>query len=122
MAHTNNNAPNSSRLALWSSCCKDALVLCAVLVVGLGVSAAIATPPPGTGDVGDALCEIPLAVLNTSLGRAIATIGVLTIGIMATLGRVTWTQALVVGVGISVIFGSISIVGMLATSGTDCSI
>ncbi len=62
----------------------------------------------------NAMCSIPLAVVNTSIGRAIATLGIIILGVMATLGRVTWTQAVVVGVGISVIFGAASIAAMLA--------
>jgi type IV secretory pathway VirB2 component (pilin) len=75
----------------------------------------------GAGDVyasangmSNALCTIPLAVINTSIGRGIATLGIIILGIMATLGRITWTQAVVVGVGISVIFGAASLAAMIA--------
>ncbi len=62
----------------------------------------------------NALCTIPLAVINTSIGRGIATLGIIILGVMATLGRITWTQAVVVGVGISVIFGAASLAAMIA--------
>jgi type IV secretory pathway VirB2 component (pilin) len=75
----------------------------------------------GANGMSNALCTIPLAVINTSIGRGIATLGIIILGIMATLGRITWTQAVVVGVGISVIFGAASLAGMIAMgAGTAC--
>lgn len=94
------------------------LLLCALLVLALGATNSYAS---ATG-VAKAICTIPLSVINTSIGRGIATLGIIIIGIMATLGRVTWTQAIVVGVGIAVIFGAASVAAMIAMgSGTDCT-
>jgi type IV secretory pathway VirB2 component (pilin) len=90
-----------------------------VLVMGMG-NAAFAGPPPGS-EVGNAICQVPIAVITGNVGRGIATIGIIVLGVMATLGRITWTQAVVVGVGISVIFGAAAVVRMLATQGVDCA-
>ncbi len=96
------------------------LALCAVMVLALGVENSFATS--SAAGLGNALCTIPSSVINTSIGRAIATIGILIIGIMATLGRITWTQAVVVGVGISVIFGAASLAAMISVNqGQNCS-
>jgi type IV secretory pathway VirB2 component (pilin) len=94
------------------------LLFCAVLVLAIGITNSYASAV----GVSKAICTIPLSVINTSIGRGIATLGIIIIGIMATLGRITWTQAIVVGVGIAVIFGAASIAAMIAMNqGTDCS-
>jgi type IV secretory pathway VirB2 component (pilin) len=94
------------------------LFLCALLVLALGATNSYAT---ATG-VSKAICTIPLSVINTSIGRGIATLGIIIIGVMATLGRVTWTQAIVVGVGIAVIFGAASLAAMISLNqGTECT-
>lgn len=95
----------------------ECFVLASLLVVAIGACNAYAT-----AGIAASLCTIPVSVLNTSIGRSIATIGIIIIGIMASIGRVTWPQALVVGVGISVIFGAAAIAGMLALGqGHDCA-
>lgn len=97
------------------------VMLCFALVFAMGITNSFATTNQAADDFGKAICTIPEAVITGSIGRAIATIGIIIIGIMATLGRITWTQAMVVGVGISVIFGAAALAGMLAVSkGEEC--
>ena len=85
------------------------VMLCFALVFAMGITNSFATTNQAADDFGKAICTIPEAVLTGS------------IGIMATLGRITWTQAMVVGVGISVIFGAASLAGMLAVNkGDEC--
>ncbi len=86
------------------------LLLLAVLCITFMAGDAYAS----ANGMSNALCTIPLSVINTSIGRGIATLGIIILGIMATLGRITWTQAVVVGVGISVIFGAASLASMIA--------
>lgn len=96
----------------YSTC----LMLSAFMLLTIGTVDAYAG-----GALGTAMCQIPVSVISTSLGRAIATIGIIILGVMATLGRITWTQAVVVGVGISVIFGAAALAGTLSMgSGVDC--
>ena len=56
-------------------------------------------------DVGNYICVIA-DNFSGNAGRGIATIGISVIGTLALLGRITWTQALVVGVGCAVLFGA----------------
>ena len=100
-------------LQFFTSDVAKCLSLCAVIVLAMGASNAFAAAAVGTG-----LCSVPNAVLNGNIGRAIATLGIIIIGIGATLGRVTWTQAIIVGVGISVIFGAVAISSMFGATGT----
>ena len=44
------------------------------------------------------------------IGKAVATLGIITLGLFATYGRMSWHQALLVSVGIAVMFGSVGIV------------
>jgi len=95
------------------------LILSLLMVLLLGAADSFATS--SASGLGNAICTIPNSVINTSIGRGLATIGILVLGIMATLGRITWTQAVVVGVGISVIFGAASVAGMISMgSGVSC--
>lgn len=52
-------------------------------------------------------------------GRGLATIGVIMIGIGATLGRVSWGLAVTVGIGMSIIFNAGGIV-LLLTGKQGC--
>lgn len=114
----NTHRRTSSVVRLIKCDCTTYILLCTAIVLALSVTNSYAS----ASGMGKAICTIPLAVINTSIGRGIATLGIIIIGIMATLGRVTWTQAIVVGVGIAVIFGAASIASMIAMgSGTDCS-
>ncbi len=56
-------------------------------------------------NVGNYICKIANN-FSGNAGRGIATIGLSVIGTLALLGRITWTQAIVVGVGCSVLFGA----------------
>ena len=54
-------------------------------------------------DIATATCNAAGLFVGNA-GKGLATLGIATIGILATFGRVTWTQALVVGVGITTLF------------------
>lgn len=92
------------------------------ILSGILITAWLAAPPTANASgIAAGLCAISDSVILGSIGRAIATIGVIIIGIMATLGRVTWTQAMLVATGIAVIFGSASLAAMLSLGdGRDC--
>src|SRR4051812_12968353 len=55
--------------------------------------------------VGNYICFIA-DNFEGNAGRGIATIGLSVLGTLALLGRVTWTQAIVIGVGCAVLFGA----------------
>src|SRR2546430_1584680 len=68
-------------------------------------------------NVGNYICLIA-DNFTGSAGRGIATIGISVIGTLACLGRVTWTQAIVVGVGVAVLFSASTFLTQLGAGGT----
>jgi type IV secretion system protein VirB2 len=55
-----------------------------------------------------------------STGKGLATIAITIVGIGALLGKVSWGMAMIVGVGVAIVFGAASIVealGVKASSG-----
>ncbi len=60
--------------------------------------------------VGGIVCGTITNVMASGLARGIATIGVLIIGVGATLGRMQWTTAICVSVGIAGIYSASSLV------------
>lgn len=67
------------------------------------------------------ICTMIGTTMGGGLARAIATIGVIMVGAGATLGKVSWTLAISVAVGIAALFATASIVASLNTAGaTGC--
>ena len=83
-----------------------ATTFCVALSFMLMVSNAYADP--GT-DAGKAMCAIAWAA-QSSMGKGIATLGILMLGIGAMLGKVSWSMALLVAVGIVVVFNAGNII------------
>lgn len=80
----------------------------------------IAATVPGVayaeGVIGDVLCDVAGWFTGT-IGQGIATLAVIIIGIGALMGKVSWGMAIIVGIGVAVIFGASTIVGELSGSG-----
>lgn len=93
--------------------------LCYALFAFLGMTTVAYASGVGS-TIGDALCNIPAEIITGTIGRAIATIGVITLGLGALLGRITWGQALIVATGIAVLFGAASIVDIVSKDGEAC--
>jgi type IV secretory pathway VirB2 component (pilin) len=55
--------------------------------------------------IGDALCKLAELALGKA-GRGLATLAVIILGIGATLGKVSWGMAIIVTVGIAVVFNA----------------
>lgn len=66
----------------------------------------------GFTPVGIVLCNV-VTMIWSDIGRGIATLAVMIIGIAAALGKATWGQALLLAVGISLTFGAPVIVPQL---------
>ena len=56
-----------------------------------------------------ALCNVVLLMTSTT-GKAIATIAVIVVGLGALMGKISWGMALIVALGIALVFGAASIV------------
>ena len=95
-------------------------VLFALAVAALCV--ACATPVfAATGGLTD-LCGVISANMGSGkVGPAVASIAVIGLGVGASLGKVSWTSAVVVAVGIAVIFGYPTIVSDLSGGTSGCT-
>src|ERR1700722_20152725 len=56
------------------------------------------------GSIGSILCTIVQA-LTGQVGRAIGTIAIITVGIGALMGKISWGLALIVAMGVAIVFG-----------------
>ena len=80
----------------------------------------LAHADPEQTAMGNVLCKV-VDMVYGNLGRGLATLAVIIIGVGATLGKVSWGLAITVGVGISVIFNAENIVDLLdAGSDMNC--
>ena len=72
-----------------------------------------------SGVIGGLLCSVA-GWFSGSVGKGIATLAIIVIGVGALMGKVSWGMAIIVGIGIGVIFGAPKIIDMLNT-GADNS-
>lgn len=54
-------------------------------------------------------------------GRALATLAIIIIGVGALMGKVSWGMAIIVALGVAIIFGAPQIVKTLGAGGEACS-
>lgn len=97
--------------------------MCLLFVVSAVVMAAPDLVFAGTDTpIGNIFC-IVVDWFTGNTGKGIATIAITIIGIGALLGKVSWGMALIVGLGVAVVFGASGILNALNVSGvpTGCS-
>lgn len=70
--------------------------------------------PAHAQTLGQTLCGI--LSTNRAALSAIASLGIILLGIGATLGRITWKQALLVAIGIAALFGASAIAFSIAST------
>jgi type IV secretory pathway VirB2 component (pilin) len=76
----------------------------------------------GGGDAGaitETLCTLVTWMTGTT-GRAVATLAIIIIGVGALMGKVSWGMAIIVALGVAIIFGAPALVGMLGGQGGTC--
>jgi type IV secretory pathway VirB2 component (pilin) len=73
----------------------------------------------GGGTIGNMLCNVA-NWFKGPIGRGIATLAIIVIGVGALMGKVSWGMAIIVGIGIAVIFGAPTIVNELGAGGSGC--
>lgn len=75
-----------------------------------------------TNAIGQGICRA-VELITSDAGKAIATLAVITLGIGALLGKVSWGMAIMVAVGIVVIFAATDIVNQVSgnAAGADCN-
>lgn len=91
------------------------LTLCASLFLMAFISDAQAAG----ASLGNAICQIA-AVAQGQVAKGIATIAVIMLGIGAMLGKVSWSMALLVAVGIAVVFNAGGIVTSIFSGAGSC--
>ncbi len=87
---------------------------CAILLLSAQAAYAWVDTP-----MGNVLCNI-VDMVYGNLGRGLATLAVVIIGVGATLGKTSWGLAMTVAVGIAVIFNAGSVVSYLGAGGNGC--
>jgi type IV secretory pathway VirB2 component (pilin) len=68
--------------------------------------------------IGDLLCNVA-GWFSGTVGKGIATLAIIVIGIGALMGKVSWGMAIIVGLGVAVVFGAPQIVNELGGD-TNC--
>lgn len=106
-------------------CWKMCIVFCLAVIATMLPDITMAQTTTDTEDpISEAVCQI-VSRLTGPVGRAIATVAVVFVGIGLFLGKMSWGLAIAVGIGIGAIFGAaqiVSIVGgddVTACQGTD---
>ena len=72
----------------------------------------------GGGDtIADVLCEV-VNWFTGSVGKGIATLAIIIIGVGALMGKVSWGMAIIVGLGVAIVFGAGPLIQDLVTTGS----
>jgi type IV secretion system protein VirB2 len=98
----------------WQICLMVMLAVAAVMAPDF----ALANGGADT-NIGSTLCKA-VQMITGNTGKGLATIAVVVIGIGALLGKVSWGMAILVGVGVGIIFGAGTIVNAFAAGGAGC--
>jgi type IV secretion system protein VirB2 len=76
-----------------------------------------------TQTIGSLLCGV-VSWFTGTIGQGIATLAIIIIGIGALMGKVSWGMAIIVGIGVALIFGAPTLVDEIASfnpeSGQGC--
>ena len=103
----------------WQVCLM--VMLSAVIVMMPDFAFAQSSDTP----MGNVLCTA-LSWFTGNTGKGLATIAITVIGIGALLGKVSWGMAMIVGIGVSIVFGAAGLVSSMnagtsiGTSATSC--
>lgn len=73
------------------------------------------------GEIDVTICAVVNWFLGP-IGKAIATLAIIIIGVGALMGKVSWGMAIIVGIGIAVIFGADTIARQLGATGASCGV
>ncbi len=96
------------------------LSVCVMLAYAFMLVPEAALAGGGPSSIEDALCEV-IGWFIGPVGKAIATLAIIIIGVGALMGKVSWGMAIIVGLGVAVIFGAPEIAGLLGATGGNCA-
>jgi len=97
----------------WQVCLMVMLSAVLVTLPDLAHATTVGTNTP----MGAVLCTVT-AWFTGNTGKGLATIAITVIGIGALLGKVSWGMAIIVGIGVAIVFGAAGIVSAMF-SGTS---
>ncbi|MCI5050592.1 MAG: TrbC/VirB2 family protein [Rickettsiales bacterium] len=98
-----------------------ALTLCLVMTMGVMLMPEFAMAGGGGDVIAKVLCDV-VGWFTGSVGKGIATLAIIIIGVGALMGKVSWGMAIIVGIGVAVIFGAGHIVDDLGGDGATCAV
>lgn len=81
---------------------------CALAVAAPEMSYAAGNP------IADVLCDV-VDWMTGPVGAGIATLAVIIIGVGALLGKVSWGMAIIVGLGVAIVFGAPAVITSLSS-------
>lgn len=97
----------------WQICLM--VMLSAVVVMMPDLAFATATTSNDT-PMGNVLCTV-VGWFTGNTGKGLATIAITVIGIGALLGKVSWGMAIIVGIGVAIVFGAAGLVNTMGAGG-----
>lgn len=113
MTHTKNMTDTT-----WSAFLTVALFAAAMILPDLA-HAAPTTSTVTDSPLGSVLCRL-VAWITGPTGRALATLAIIIIGVGALMGKVSWGMAIIVAIGIAIVFGAPTILDLLGGGDSDC--
>ena len=88
----------------WQACLLVMLTVFVAMLPDLAAAADVSDTP-----MGNVLCTVKNWFTGNT-GKGLATIAITVIGIGALLGKVSWGMAIIVGIGVAIVFGAAGIV------------
>ena len=98
----------------WQICLMVMLTAVVIMTPELSFAAAGVNTP-----MGNVLCTV-VRWFTGNTGKGLATIAITVIGIGALLGKVSWGMAIIVGIGVAIVFGAAGLVNAMG-AGTGSS-
>jgi type IV secretory pathway VirB2 component (pilin) len=97
---------------LWRGMLAVTLTMAATMLP----QAALAGMVNDNNPIGTVLCNV-VTWLTGPVGKGIATLAIIIIGLGALMGKVSWGMAIIVAIGVALIFGAAAIVNQLGGGG-----
>lgn len=114
---TNLHKISSARDTMWSAFLTLSLFAVVMLLPDLALAS-------GAGDTSSPLANVLCNLVEYATGptgRALATLAIIIIGVGALMGKVSWGMAIIVALGVAIIFGAPTIVKTLGAGDDTCS-
>lgn len=118
---TNLQTTYTQRDTAWSAFLALALFVAVMMVPDLAAAGGGGGVALTGGDspMGAVLCGL-VAWLTGPTGRALATLAIIIIGVGALMGKVSWGMAIIVAIGIAIVFGAPTILTLLGGGASTC--